>query len=98
VKNIVGIWYVLESDLPVGGLLHIWLPGGFVPLRNCGGPDEYSPNYDYEKFQGPSRFPDDKTFTGLPSGTQCERIYDVKMEQWYIRISPVGVLEYGINY
>merc|ERR1711966_292986 len=57
VKNIVGIWYVLESDLPDGGLLHIWMPPGFTPLRNCGGPDEYSPSYKHAQFTGPSRFP-----------------------------------------
>jgi hypothetical protein len=98
VKNIVGIWYVLESDLPDGGLLHIWMPPGFIPLRNCGGPDEYSPSYKHAQFTGPSRFPEDKTFTGLPSGTNCERQFDAKSGNWYIRIDPVGVLEYGINY
>jgi hypothetical protein len=99
VDNIVGIWFILESDLPRSGTskMRIYLPVGFEPLPNCG-IDEYSLSYDHETFMGGLKFPQDKNFSPLPSGTTCEDQYDDFYELHYVEITPDGVLEYGLDY
>jgi hypothetical protein len=104
VENLVGIRFVLESELPDGGdsessksILQIYLPRGFEPLRRCG-IDSYALSYDPLLFTGPTAFPEDRTYVQLPSGTTCKDAFDDSVGLWYIEIEPDGILEYGLDY
>lgn len=107
VPNTVGIWFVLESDLPFLGFdsaiennLRVHLPPGFRAIdsedkdgnmRDCGFNDYSQPNNAKQVL--PS---DERQFLPMPSGTECRRVETP--EGNYIELKVDGDIEYGLDY
>ncbi|KAF4676477.1 hypothetical protein FOL47_006115 [Perkinsus chesapeaki] len=102
VENTVGIWFVLESDLPredenPTSYLRIWFPPGFAPVdASCG---LRSFNLEYQRYVGTdSFFPLTKNFVALPAGSLCESGMDTKKNLMYVELLVDKNLEYGLDY
>jgi hypothetical protein len=98
VANIVGIWFVLDSDLKYSAdsYLRIWLPPGYEVEFNCGF-EEFALGYTAPA-NSKEAFPAEKNYFELPSGTSCEAFEDPKTLGYYVLLKVDGLLEYGLDY
>jgi hypothetical protein len=98
VHNIIGILFVLESELRYSpkSYLRIWLPPGYTVESNCGLEDfklGYEPPVNAKEV-----FPAEKTYYELPSGSSCEAFYDEGEGTYYVLLKIDAMLEYGLDY
>jgi len=110
VKNLVAIYFVLESDLiwmeNESIFMRIWLPPGFVPDLYCGGNENFKLSWNPADFMGSkTSFPKDKEMTLLPVATECMACREASdkcpMKEGdtnYILLTLQKTLELGIDY
>jgi hypothetical protein len=99
VKNIIGVWFVLDSDLrySANSYMRIWLPPGYEVESNCGF-GEFKLGYEPPPNAKEVLPVQEKTYYELPSGTDCEAHPDHKSGQYYVLLKVDGLLEYGLDY
>jgi hypothetical protein len=98
VHNIIGILFVLESELRYSdrSYLRIWLPPGYTVESDCGLEDfklGYEPPANAKEV-----FPAEKTYYELPSGSSCEAHYHDGEGLYYVLLKIDAMLEYGLDY
>jgi hypothetical protein len=103
-KNIIGVWFVLESPLPASdtSYLRIWLPRNFAPEPECGGESfrlSYTQRKGPEAAQIKNPFPPDR-IPGFEEifASDCVPMYDAEKETHYVLIKLDAQLDYGVDY
>jgi len=97
VENIVGVWIMLNSRLKYTTprpIMKLYMPKGFEPLPRCDG-FTYVHNLNRE-VKNP--FPRGRTYIPMESGTDCDRVFDVRAQAWYLELTMGAELPYGQDY
>jgi len=97
--NVVGARFSLKSGLSASwsSRMKIWMPPGFIPEENCGGP-LFSPSYNPNREGVKNAFPNTISYFPLPSGTDCSAEYDENSEQHYILLRIDLMIDYGLDF
>lgn len=101
--NIIGVWFVLKSELIITPLsdFRIYLPPGYRPMPVCGEPNRGPGSPDVQVFKlayDPNRIPNDNPFPSgvdffpMPSGIDCYDEYDPGEDRYWIRLDLASVV------